>query len=855
MKAIFSHIVLLLLLSLNGLVCLSKDLPVLPFPQFVAEGETTLNYPAALRFTTVGLNRAGETRLTSHWKDFASELSGREGDPVTVVLGVLGKNRRFDEQIRQRAGARFDSIGREGYFLIMEPGRRVIAANTETGLFYGLQSLKQLTRSGWNGSLFIADWPAFAHRVIYDDISRGPISTIDYIKQQIERMAELKINYLSFYIEHVVQPVSYPDFAPANGKLTIPQIKALSAYAEKYHMQLIGSFQSFGHFEKILSLPQYRSMGETSTLISPLDPKAQDFLTKVIGELCDAFNAPYFNVNCDETFDLAKGKSKAYIDSIGPGRFYADHLRFLYDIVKRHGKRMMMWGDIALQHEEVLDMLPKDVIYLTWEYGDKESFDPWIAPFKKRNLEFMVCPGILNSYRMFPDMVMARDNIDGFLEAGHEGGATGAFTTIWDDGGTYLFSGDWYGVYRAAEKSWNLNTAEDNSFDSRYEATAYGTSDQRYVKALFKLMELRSVPVTYNLNDRLWMQKFIPDEGKVLIVDNSSAIAALEIIKEAERLIDEAKPVRNIQDIHTLKYSIEQYKLIMESRMQLPEIASLYQRAASEEISREEREKLLTESMGIAERLKSRYQQLQQVLRTAWLKENQWYWLDKVLEPYEEKINSLQELQSGLSRALRAAEERTALPAAASVRLSIRESPHAYFQYWLLMGSFPREGKPAVPDFLYASDPAYNKPPVAGDFIVHNDRVFRWQKFSSEDGGIVYLDENYKNPETGAAYAYCRVNAEAARSIDAFAAAGDGLEVYCNGERLLTDIGADSGILEERKIRLSLKKGANHILLKIPKLSADTPWAFSFRLDDTVTVLNTKYKYQLDPKIEMYETE
>ncbi len=134
-------------------------------------------------------------------------------------------------------------------------------------------------------------------------------------------MAELKINYLSFYIEHVVQPVSYPDFAPANGKLTIAQIKELSAYAAKYHMQLIGSFQSFGHFDKILALPQYKSMGETNTLISPLDPKARKFLEEVIGELCDAFSAPWFNVNCDETFDLNKGRSKAYIDSIGPARF------------------------------------------------------------------------------------------------------------------------------------------------------------------------------------------------------------------------------------------------------------------------------------------------------------------------------------------------------------------------------------------------------------------------------------------------------------------------------------------------------------------------------------------------------
>ncbi len=59
-------------------------------------------------------------------------------------------------------------------------------------------------------------------------------------------------------------------------------------------------------------------------------------------------------------------------------------------------------------------MLPRDIVYLTWVYDDKDSYAPWITPFKKRGLEFMVCPGILNSYRMFPDMVMAKGNINRF---------------------------------------------------------------------------------------------------------------------------------------------------------------------------------------------------------------------------------------------------------------------------------------------------------------------------------------------------------------------------------------------------------------------------------------------------------
>ncbi len=52
-------------------------------------------------------------------------------------------------------------------------------------------------------------------------------------------------------------------------------------------------------------------MGATPNLIDPDNPKAKQFLSDVIGEICDAFSAPWFNVNCDETFDLGKGSSKA----------------------------------------------------------------------------------------------------------------------------------------------------------------------------------------------------------------------------------------------------------------------------------------------------------------------------------------------------------------------------------------------------------------------------------------------------------------------------------------------------------------------------------------------------------------
>ncbi len=845
----FRTILLLTLLSACHLQ--AQDIPVLPLPQHTETGNQLLHLSTRLEFT--GIGKASEDRLQQHWKNFKATYAIVDSTPRTAIatqLGLLGNNREFDQVVAQLAKPWIDKIGKEGYVLILQGKQRMLAANTETGLFYGLQTLKQLLRGNYNREILIADWPSFDYRVMYDDISRGPISTVAYVKKQIERLAELKINYLSFYIEHVVQPLSYPDFAPENGKFTIADIKELSAYASQFHMQLIGSFQSFGHFDKILSLPKYKSMGATNTMILPSDTNAKKFLENVIGELCDAFSAPFFNVNCDETFDLGKGRSKAYVDSVGKARFYADHLKFLYNVVKQHKKTMMMWGDIALQHDSILDMLPKDIIYLTWEYGNQASYDAWIKPFVQRGLRYMVCPGVLNSYRLFPDMTMASGNINGFTHAGKQQGAMGVYTTVWDDGGAALFSGDWYGVYKAAEKSWNTDSLSEPSFNKRYEICAYGTANGQYVAALQKLMQLREIPVTYDLNDNIWYQKILPDSQQQLLLVNTGIEKTLPLLDAAGRSILAAKPRFNTSDISTLALGINLYRLLMDTRIQLPVIAQTYQQA--EILQKTDTAKVIStlqSAINDITELTKRYTALKNTFRATWLQENQLYWLDMSLQPYEQKIKDLQSVATNFQQAIIRLQQQQALLPAASIRLALGASTRSYFQYWLLCGPLPVNQPGEVPDFLYSAAKESNTPPKPGDIASYRDTTFRWMKYPSPNGGITNLDAWYHTNNTVAAYAYCTITTDSAATIKAYITSNNGAQVFCNGKQLLYNMQPG----QESAIALPLRNGNNQVLIKLPRNQA--AWTFSFRLDEQVAVTNHKYKYYLNAEKKNHDPE
>ena len=79
----------------------------------------------------------------------------------------------------------------------------------------------------------IVDWPTMRWRGISDDISRGPVPTVDYIKRQIRNLAFFKMNMHSFYMEHTFASETHPLIGPEGGSLTPAEIRELVAYARK----------------------------------------------------------------------------------------------------------------------------------------------------------------------------------------------------------------------------------------------------------------------------------------------------------------------------------------------------------------------------------------------------------------------------------------------------------------------------------------------------------------------------------------------------------------------------------------------------------------------------------------------
>ena len=333
-------------------------------------------------------------------------------------------------------------LGAEGYVLSVSPKSILIVAHENAGVFYGVQTLIQIIDANSKGNsipcLVIYDKPDMQMRGWQDDISRGPIPTLDFLKEEIRRMASFKLNTFTLYTEHVFKLKQHPAIAPVDG-ITEEEIQDLTKFAADYNVDIIGNFQSFGHFKNILQVPGYENLGENEHTLSPAKEESYKFLKEVYSEVVPAYDSKYFHINCDEV-SLGNGPCKTMIDSIGVDGVYAYHINRIDSLLKPYHKRIMMWGDIAVKYPNIIDRLPKDMIIVSWGYAEMESMDEEILPFVKSGFEFIVAPGVNCWSRIYPDMQRSSINIYNYLRDGCKNKALGFINTTWDDDGQNLFN-------------------------------------------------------------------------------------------------------------------------------------------------------------------------------------------------------------------------------------------------------------------------------------------------------------------------------------------------------------------------------------------------------------------------------
>ena len=773
------------------------------------------------------------------------EFSGQRR--LTIRAGIAGHDPGFDRLCKKHGITPGDTLGREGYTLLVSPTEILVAARETPGLFYGLMTVNQLLRGaaragGVVRAMRIIDWPDQRVRGVMDDISRGPVPSPEYFRQQIRRLAEMKVNTVSYYIEHMVATRSHPEFAPAGAALTIDEWKELADLARRYHIDLVGGFQSFGHFDKILAHPRYAHLAEGKSLLSPAFEESYALLRDIYSEMVPAFSAPFFLTHCDETFDLGKGPSKKLVDSLGIGRVYAGHILRLHEMLRQLGVRMMIWGDVLLEHQEVLDLIPKDVVIGTWTYDSLTDYHRYIRPFQSKGFDVLVTPGVLNSLNVLPNFRVSHENIGRFIRDGVANKVLGTMTTVWDDGGNALFSRDWYGVAFAADRMWHSNMA-DTTYDARFDVALYGDHVRGASRGIQRLLRLTELTPTDGFNERSIWLPVLPDSGRTLRLNVQEWDQVLDIARSADSLFRTGQPLIYEGDLEALRFSAELFQTAAHLRLGVLNAARLYASAASRpaedgSLSRKD----LLKTLDILATLETKFIELRNRYSALWLAENKLHALEDMEMNYDEVIGGLADTGHRVRAALRCLERNEPLPPPAASRLAILESVGWYFRDWLVAG--PINGNKLEADRLTTIGGERNAAPSVTQEFLSDSTTQRWKRLSVRNPEVDLRSE-YASAQDATVYAYATLESPSPQTVRALLGVGGGLRLFVNGVPVYEQKQADSLVVDGHQVELPLQKGKNRLLLKSCG-SESGPWGFSFQLPG-LDVRGRKNRYRIEP--------
>jgi hexosaminidase len=461
--------------------------------------------------------------------------------PANVVLLICGPGQAAAFGVEPtviralRDNVRPELVEGQSYVLTIKRGRIVLYASTPAGLFYAVQTLRQLvrTRGLYLPDLTIRDWPTLPYRGLMLDVSRGKVPTLATLKQLAEELGHYKLNVLQLYTEHTFQFPRHPKIGAGCGSLSSEDILELDAFCRQHHVELMPNLQAFGHTRNTLLIPEYQHLAESDSLrmLSPAFEETYGLLNELLADMLPAFASRIFNMNCDETYDLGQGASKAMADEVGVGRVYLNHILRLRELAARYGRRIQAWGDILLHHPELVGEVPDDIILLDWRYAPADEY-PTVRTFAEAGRRFWVCPGVGSWNSLFPRLYGANVNIRNFVRDGVAAGAEGMLNTDWGDYGHYQHMGpSWHGYVFGAVQGWTGGTTSDQDFDAAFGPLFFGLDHEAIMEAFHQLAQTNDLPEVYHANRSHTVLALFDEPLAGATVDGEDALPADTLTK------------------------------------------------------------------------------------------------------------------------------------------------------------------------------------------------------------------------------------------------------------------------------------------------------------------------------------
>lgn len=329
----------------------------------------------------------------------AIDVSGEQTDFADNYLLLFLPDRILNNQaadltvlLKQTEG-----YSENGYFLKAADEITVEFSKTE-GLRNALSSLIQLIRAKDGQYLLqaaeINDFSPCKYRSVMIDLARG-LPEPERLKEDLRRLALAKCNNVHFhlmdemgicYLSDIYKSV---DDIRGTARYSKATMREIAAYCDTLGISVVPEIEIPAHAGYLVKMHSELRCdtdieNQSDWCVCAGNDKTYEFYDALVGEVASLFKGEYLHIGGDELYfgDFPEWNALCHWDECRTCRkvmeeqgmrdkwdLYALMVRRMNEIVKKHGKKMIMWND-QIDFSVPRD-IPRDIIMQFWRISDR----------------------------------------------------------------------------------------------------------------------------------------------------------------------------------------------------------------------------------------------------------------------------------------------------------------------------------------------------------------------------------------------------------------------------------------------------------------------------------------------------
>ena len=403
-------------------------------------------------------------------------------------------------------------------------------------------------------------------------------------------------------------------------------------YSEGLGLDVIPLQQSLGHAEYILMHERYAYLRADKRNLSQIDPTrldvARDFFTELYSDMLSTHQSQYVHIGGDETRILdCKRCQEAWGDDgeeLGKSKLYVEYMTMIAEIVIAQGKTPLLWADMILAHPDAIADMPKNVIYIDWNYGwkfDRFGENPRTL-IKEYGLKFWGASSIRSSPDDYHVTSWSKHmkNQAVYVSYARESGFEGMVLTSWSTSGEYGYEWFWPEVveifplrqvypHSYPNDTFRMNTLgfikavqQEKTFKPKDFAHQY--AQQRFGLTAGESEKLWNILTDESLNNKVIIGSS-PLSGIKGLPDNKRVVSAtLEKVRELQAALTKIVPKKNPKEFahYHLQIDFREYYLSFRQIQYLVQSTAFSEKNNIEAIK--QLEQLLARSVELNKRFK-----------------------------------------------------------------------------------------------------------------------------------------------------------------------------------------------------------------------------------------------------------